>query len=219
MPTVTLNDFILSDNQKIWLEHVYKQGYKMAEMEVYRELAEKLPEGFDAFGDLRHFWQHDHLTLFAIYKLNKQDRIFEILDAILNTLRDVFQKESGRVSIGITEISDKSGIAKDDVKMAFESSYFWEYWIDNSNSWERLDYNSQTKEHEYRMEYYKALAKLRKYVGIDAQMEKRWQKEVGQLGGLSSIQPFSGEAVGAVGGLFVDRQQPLEILGLLDSHS
>jgi hypothetical protein len=207
--TQSLKDVVLTEPQKIWIEYVYKNGSKMNELDIFREISDRLPEDFDAFRDLRHFWQHDHLTIFGLYKQNKEDKIFQILDNVLITLKEAFTRDRGRTSMGVKEISEVCKMPLDAIASVFDSTYLWEFWIDNSNSWERLDFDSQTNERVYKMDFYKALSRLKKYQDVDTQIELRWQKETGPIGGLHSIQPFPNEAIGIVGGLFDDAPETI----------
>jgi hypothetical protein len=186
MKLATLKDLVLTKPQEIWLNYVYKKGNKLAEVEVFKVLAKELPDNFEVFKDLKQLWQHDHLTIFGIYKVNPKDKILLLLDKMLIALRDEFSTEEGRTAVSMSDFSRVCGMPLEDIKNIFNGTYLYDFWIDSNSGYERLDQNPQTLELEFRIADYRALKRILQYKDLDTQIELRWEKESQRTGGFPS---------------------------------
>jgi hypothetical protein len=173
----TLKDFPLSENQTLWLKYAYDHGGPINEQEVVRGLAGKLPTDFNVYDELRYFWSNDRLTIFGLYKMNPQDKNLVALDLMLKALKNTFHLQKNREVVTETEFAEECKVPVETIRYIFYSGYFYQFWIEqNSNSNERT--GSKDGQSTFEFGGYKGVLHIQDYENLEAQIEKKWQKEI-----------------------------------------
>src|SRR6266849_4369226 len=89
---VQLDDVVLTDTQRAWLECAYGMGDQIDEVNVARELGDRLPDDFIPYKALGPFWSYNRLSIFGRYKINPKDELLEVMHQIMVSVKEDFSK-------------------------------------------------------------------------------------------------------------------------------
>lgn len=104
----------LSNSEKLWLKEMYLcKDVKKAKVTLWGKLSENFnPQEID-----NKLFRNDHLTLIGIWHVNPKNPVFEQVDEIIKSIKELININPGIDKITASEISKKTEIKERDVEI------------------------------------------------------------------------------------------------------
>jgi hypothetical protein len=116
----SFKDYQLTESETVWLNEVLKKDFKKFNRRKLKvKLADQLDNGFNPENVDFRFYQHNRITLIGLWHIDPLNKLFDIVENVINEVQKEIKKHLDIKEIEAIEIANNINISEKEVGVAF----------------------------------------------------------------------------------------------------